>query len=231
MYIACPSCDIKFHVANEQIGFPGRKVKCSKCAYIWFQKLDPATKLTDFITGVSTEPAEPPIISRETEKVTIPWKSSNLYNELNFIKGINVPALLPIKTSSKFEVLSLLWFSLIVLLLFMTFHDSFAIKPWKKSDLIIDKISGEINKNTHEVKIVYKINNISNSKILLPLISVRLFNNKRVIIKSYIINQFNITLAPHKNVYVTMTLPVAPAIVKHLDVTLGSRLDVILNNL
>lgn len=230
MYIACPNCNIKFLVPNEQIGFPGRKVKCSKCAYIWFQKLDPSTKLTDFITNTE-ELAAPPAIPAETEKVTIPWKSPNLHNELQFTKGINVPALLPAKIYKKFEILSLLWFSLITLLLLMLFHDSFAIKSWKQNELIIDKVTAKINKNSQEVKIVYNVTNISNNIILLPLIRVRLLNNKRVLIKSYIINQLNITLAPHKNIYITMNLPVAVALVEHLDITLGNRLDFILNNL
>jgi len=230
MYIACPNCNIKFLVPNEQIGFPGRKVKCSKCAYIWFQKLDPSSKLTDFTTNTE-ELAAPPVIPAEAEKVTIPCKSSNLHNELQFTKGVNVPALLPIRTHKKFEILSLLWFSLITLLLLMLFHDSFAVKSWRQSELIIDKVVAKINKKSREVKIVYNVTNISNNIKLLPLIRVRLLNNKRVIIKSYIINQLNITLAPHKDIYITMNLPVDVALIEHLDITFGNKLDFILDNL
>ncbi|MBX9733489.1 MAG: zinc-ribbon domain-containing protein, partial [Chitinophagaceae bacterium] len=50
MYIACPECDTKFVVTPEQIGKHGRKVKCSKCAHIWHQKLADQVRIEPLIT-------------------------------------------------------------------------------------------------------------------------------------------------------------------------------------
>lgn len=38
MIIHCPACSARYLVTEEQIGTPGRSVKCGKCAEVWFQE-------------------------------------------------------------------------------------------------------------------------------------------------------------------------------------------------
>lgn len=40
MILTCPNCEVKFTVSDEAIGASGRKVRCTKCKYIWFQTLE-----------------------------------------------------------------------------------------------------------------------------------------------------------------------------------------------
>lgn len=43
MIISCPSCSTKFAVRAEAVGANGRKVRCAKCKFDWFQEPDEAT--------------------------------------------------------------------------------------------------------------------------------------------------------------------------------------------
>jgi predicted Zn finger-like uncharacterized protein len=38
MIITCPNCSTNFSVPQKAIGEAGKKVKCTKCAHIWFQE-------------------------------------------------------------------------------------------------------------------------------------------------------------------------------------------------
>lgn len=42
MILTCPSCGTRFAVDARAIGVTGRRVKCSRCAEIWFTEADPA---------------------------------------------------------------------------------------------------------------------------------------------------------------------------------------------
>jgi predicted Zn finger-like uncharacterized protein len=38
MYIFCPNCRTNFVISNDLIGPEGKKVRCSKCQHVWYQK-------------------------------------------------------------------------------------------------------------------------------------------------------------------------------------------------
>jgi predicted Zn finger-like uncharacterized protein len=38
MLITCPNCKTKFNIPPNAIGETGKKVKCTKCAHVWFQE-------------------------------------------------------------------------------------------------------------------------------------------------------------------------------------------------
>jgi predicted Zn finger-like uncharacterized protein len=42
MILICPSCGTRFAVDARAIGAVGRRVKCSRCAEVWFTEADPA---------------------------------------------------------------------------------------------------------------------------------------------------------------------------------------------
>jgi predicted Zn finger-like uncharacterized protein len=49
MLIRCPSCSVAFNVPTAAIGEAGRKVKCTKCAHIWFQEPLKQKDLQEFL--------------------------------------------------------------------------------------------------------------------------------------------------------------------------------------
>lgn len=216
MSIACPNCNTTFIVSKEQIGMTGRKVKCSKCHHIWYQK-------------VELDQQEPPIISDNTTKNA----STNENNKIYLTKGTNLPALLPTKIPEQSHILSiLLWLSLIVFLLLMLFHEKFNIPALYKENnniLTIRNIHVEQNKEMGQIKVSYRISNTSDHDVTIPLIRVRLLNKKYVTVKSYVMNQKNIKLPPKQHIDIATYLDVVPRSSELLNIMLGNSLDFILH--
>ena len=59
MVIECPSCHTKFNVKDELIPEDGRKVKCSKCATVFFVKKNPPEEEEE-VFQLSEEEVPPP---------------------------------------------------------------------------------------------------------------------------------------------------------------------------
>ena len=78
MLISCPNCKTSFAVSAKSIGESGRKLKCSKCAHIWFQ--EPLNfnreKLDEFLN------VAPPKIE---ENKNLPVKVKHHYNYTNLL--------------------------------------------------------------------------------------------------------------------------------------------------
>lgn len=216
MSITCPSCNTNFIVSKEQIGMIGRKVKCSQCNHIWYQQAE-------------LDKQQPPIIS---DHHTAKNASTNENNKIFLTKGINLPALLPIKTPQHSNILPILWFSLIILLLLMLFHEKFNIPAlYKENDniLTIGNIHVEQNKEIGQIKVSYKITNNSDHDVTIPLIRVRLLDKKYVTVKSYIMSHKNIKLLPKQHIDIATHLDVVPRSSELLNIMLGNSLDLILH--
>lgn len=57
MIVTCPECEARFLLPAQSLGAEGRKVKCSSCGHIWFQKAD-EEEIAEF--GGETETTEKP---------------------------------------------------------------------------------------------------------------------------------------------------------------------------
>lgn len=60
MIITCPSCSVKFNVPDAAIPPEGRKLKCSKCEFLWHFKpkgIDPATAIAALSSEKPPAPA------------------------------------------------------------------------------------------------------------------------------------------------------------------------------
>lgn len=205
MYIACPSCDTKFVILPEQIGVGGRKVKCSKCGNIWHQLLKDQCQVEPMITA-NSENAKP-----------------------IFGSGINLPALLPIKIPQYLYILPLLLISLIIALSIILFPNIFGIQSLTKTnELSIKDVRVENNKNVDKLIINYKIVNSSNYVRAMPLVRIRLLDEKKRIIKSHIDNQTNVNLAPKQYISIKTEFNSLPPSTEQVDITLGNKIDFIL---
>ncbi|MCC8398091.1 MAG: zinc-ribbon domain-containing protein [Rickettsia endosymbiont of Labidopullus appendiculatus] len=216
MSISCPSCNTNFVVSKEQIGMTGRKVKCSQCNHIWYQKSE-------------YEKQQPPIIS---DHHTAKNASTNENNKIFLTQGTNLPALLPPKTPQYSHIVIILLFSLIILLLLLLFHEKFNIPAlYKENDniLTIGNIHVEQNKKMGQIKVSYQITNNSDHDVTIPLIRVRLLDKKYLTIKSYIMHHKNIKLPPKKHIDIATRLDVVPHSSEFLNIMLGNSVDLILH--
>lgn len=203
MYITCPECETRFAVTAEEIGKNGRKVKCSKCFNIWHQEPFRQARIEPKIELLSTK--TPPLGN-----------------------GINLPVLLPIKVPAHLLYgLPILLISMIIFMVAILFQGSFVIPSiLNHKDLIISDIYNqqELGKTT----INYKVTNLSNKSIKIPLIRIRVFDKNNRLINSRIENHNNIKLSPSQNVIINTELGDVPPNA-NIDIMIGNKLDFILH--
>lgn len=228
MNITCPNCDASFMVSKEQLGTIGRRVKCSKCQSTWYQLVDSATN--DQSQNIeSNQQKEPAATNNDIDHVKTTSQLAN-ENPIYLSKGANLPAVLPLKIAKQSFIVPILLSSIILLLLFILFHDKFNILSKFDSDnlLIVDNIKIEQNSNARQIKVSYRITNNYNYNITIPLIRIRLLDKKNQTVKSYILEQKNIKLSPKQSVEISTNLSSVPTSSNSLDIMLGNNLDFIL---
>lgn len=213
MYITCPKCNTSFLILPEQIGFAGRKVRCSKCSNIWHQK-----PKENYIKS------EPVINS---EKQIYQNKPGS---------GINLPALLPTKISRYLYALPLVLLVLIMSLSIVLFQDYLDNDSEDAAKLLnIGDINVTAAKETDEITITYKVVNSSDQVLPMPLVRVRLFDENNNILKSHITqpkfhieDKSDISLLPKQSIVIKTKFSSVPNSTQQVDITLGSRLAFIL---
>lgn len=205
MYIACPKCDTNFMVLPEQIGNFGRKVKCSKCGHIWYQKLSTQLRLEPVMDFDSSY--TPPTIGN----------------------GVNLPALLPIKIPGYLYFLPFILIGLIIALTIILFPNSFGLSSaLNNPKLSIKDIHVENQKELGKVTISYKVMNSSAKSLAMPLVRIRLIDKNDRAVKSYVEDKTNVVLSPNQYVNIKTEFVAVPPSAKDIDITLGNRLDFIL---
>ncbi len=203
MYISCPECDTRFVVNSEQIGTHGRKVKCSKCAHIWHQRLDKHLKVEQVLEPLSL--------------VSTP-----------LMKGVNLPALLPIKIPLYLYGLPVFLIGMIVFMTITLFQDFFELHSvLNDKDLSIRDLQITNNKELGKIIVNYKVLNSSTNNIKMPLVRIRLFDKNNRVINSRVDNHSDINLSPSQNISISTEIPVPPS-TENIDIMLGNKLDFIL---
>lgn len=212
MYISCLNCQTKFIVLDNQIGINGRRVKCSKCRHIWYQKLDYNTsKLSDFDKD-------------KVEAIKTPIK--NGYNN-HF--SANVPVILPyISPKRKYNVFPLLWTSFIIFCLAILLLDRFKVLS-KYDQLKIEEIKLGTSHREGVIKMFYKLSNNSDYLISNPLIKVKAMDGNNRALDEYIsITKLKAKIPPKQNTYVEMEIRGLPVTAKYIDVTIGNKIAFLL---
>ena len=210
MYISCPNCQTKFVVTNNQIGINGRRVKCSKCSHIWYQKLDYNTsKLSDF----------------NKDKVSFEAVKTPIKNDYSDSFSTNVPVILPyIPPKKKYIVFPLLWTSFIVFCLVILLIDSFSFLS-KYDQLKIEEISLRKSANAITTKIFYKLSNQSNYLISNPRIKVQIIDNNDQVLNGYVsITKLKAKIPAKQYIYVEMDIKGLPINAKYIDISVGNKL-------
>ncbi|AAU03666.1 MJ0042-type zinc finger domain-containing protein [Rickettsia typhi] len=205
MYITCPNCNTQFIVTSNQIGINGRRVKCSKCKHLWYQKLDyNNSKLNDFKDKINTE------------TVTTPTK--NHYNT-------NVPVILPRK--KEYKIFPILWSSFIIFCLVILLIDSFKFLG-KYDQLKIEAINlGEYH-HMNGMKIFYKLSNESDYLITNPLIKVRVIDSNNHTLDEYAsITKLRTKIHAKQAIYLELNIDKIPVNAKYIDITICNRLGLL----
>lgn len=202
MYIACPECTTRFVVTAEQIGKEGRKVKCSKCLHIWQQ--------------------HPPEQLRVEPKIESSTKTLPLGN------GVNLPVLLPVKIPAHLLYgLPILLVSMIIFMFTILFQDNFVLPSiLNTKDLIISDVSYQ--RTLGKTAINYKVSNLSDKSVKIPLIRIRVFDKNHRLINFRIDDHSNIKLSPSQNVIINAELEDVPPHA-NIDIMIGNKLDFILH--
>ena len=202
MYITCPGCETRFTVTAEQIGKNGRKVKCSKCFHIWQQ--------------------HPPEQLRVEPKIESSTKTLPLGN------GVNLPVLLPVKIPAHLLYgLPILLVSMIIFMFTILFQDNFVLPSiLNTKDLIISDVSYQ--RTLGKTAINYKVSNLSDKSVKIPLIRIRVFDKNHRLINFRIDDHSNIKLSPSQNVIINAELEDVPPHA-NIDIMIGNKLDFILH--
>ena len=202
MYITCPECTTRFVATAEQIGKEGRKVKCSKCLHIWQQH--PSEQLR----------VEPKI---ESSTKTLPLGN-----------GVNLPVLLPVKIPAHLLYgLPILLVSMIIFMFTILFQDNFVLPSiLNTKDLIISDVSYQ--RTLGKTAINYKVSNLSDKSVKIPLIRIRVFDKNHRLINFRIDDHSNIKLSPSQNVVINAELEDVPPHA-NIDIMIGNKLDFILH--
>lgn len=202
MYIACPECTTRFVVTAERIGKDGRKVKCSKCLHIWQQ--------------------HPPEQLRVEPKIESSTKTLPLGN------GVNLPVLLPVKIPAHLLYgLPILLVSMIIFMFTILFQDNFVLPSiLNTKDLIISDVS--YRHTLGKTAINYKVSNLSDKSVKIPLIRIRVFDKNHRLINFRIDDHSNIKLSSSQNVVIKTELKDVPPHA-NIDIMIGNKLDFILH--
>lgn len=203
MYIACPECDTKFVVTPDQIGPQGRKVKCSKCSHVWHQTLNDQVKIEPLLTPPST-----------------PIPLGN---------GVNLPALLPVKIQPYLYISPAVMLILIIFMSIMIFPNALGINSLLNSNsLTIKDVEIDNQQELGKITVSYKVHNISDKAVKMPLVRIRLFDGNNRIIKSMVDDHTKIDMSPNQFIQIKTEFVPAPQNTESLDIMLGNKVDFII---
>jgi hypothetical protein len=144
------------------------------------------------------------------------------------MKGVNLPALLPIKIPSYLYGLPVFLIGMIIFMTITLFQDFFELHSvFNDKDLSIRDLQITNNKELGKIIVNYKVLNSSTNNIKMPLVRIRLFDKNNRVINSRVDNHSDINLSPSQNISISTEIPVPPS-TENIDIMLGNKLDFIL---
>jgi len=211
MYLTCPECYTSFVVQASQIGPKGRRVRCSRCSHGWFAPPAKSGSGSDWAFSISNSDR----VGKPVEK---------------FQTGINLPALLPIRIPAYLYITPILLALAIFFTSMVLFQDKlplFGVIGTSKS-LKVHDISIAYDKDHRNIIANYKIVNESSEAVPLAPVRIRLLDKNHRTLKSHIASESKSSLAPKQFVTIRTRFSESPTNVEFIDITLGSKLDLLL---
>lgn len=213
IYVGCPNCSANFIVNPEQIGKDGRKVRCSRCTHIWYQRLNEQQ------------------IS-EISKINYVLVEDNKDEKLPPLgKGINLPAPLPMKLTPYLYMIPLV-LAVLFSISYFAINNNFNIETIlndSKEKISIQEIEVVRAEKLEKLEIKYKMHNSSNNGIEAPLIQIRLLDKNNNTVKSITKEYKNLILLPNNSIDLIEEIADVPDSVENVSLLVGNRIDFILH--
>jgi len=231
MYITCANCSTNFFVSPDKISPAGRKLRCSRCGYIWFHKpaigqnsaagpsynqqyTNPQSQQNYGQPGPQPGPTQEPLVTPKE----MPAQSARL------------PVLIPVAAAQTgAHTITMLLVSCFFLMVIL-FYESLGFKFLSASaHLRLKDIKVEKSYESDTLIVSYALENSSNEGVNIPLVRIRLFDENQKLIESYIDSRVKPTIGPKECILMTTEIASVPGFTDEVDVTLGNRLDFILH--
>jgi predicted Zn finger-like uncharacterized protein len=224
MILTCPSCSASYHVANQDIGIEGRKVRCKKCLHVWFHAGEKKA-LEDIITRIQETDIDVDGLIFGDSKSVAPQKSEGI----SWLSSIKHIILLPISIFNKNNravagaAVGLACFALICAGLVIGKHSVMAMYPSSESTyvmlglhkplpfinpeeaIIIDK--PEIVGDSTSLKIRGSIINLASQDVALPSFSVTLLDGQKAELHKFDYTSEQKFLAKESAIPLEITIP------------------------
>ncbi|MCC2646389.1 MAG: hypothetical protein K0R02_454 [Rickettsiaceae bacterium] len=216
MILTCTNCKTSFVASDTSIGPSGRKVKCSKCQYVWF----------------ATLPAKPKI------------ELSSILPDGQTLQGsFNLPAISDIRIAWYLYILPLIMGSIFITSYGVLFPNKILALNFIDQKMLCQKFdicdtSGiklkdvkfqNMNKGDKKFTVLsYKVANNTDYPKNIPIIKVRLLDKEKNVIKSHIASNKNIPLKPFHQHLIETRFEDLPANVENIELIIGNRLELVL---
>lgn len=179
MLISCPSCKASFAVPAKAIGETGKKVKCTKCAHVWFQepvRVD-KSKLDNIPANIEAKPED-----NKKLPVKIPAKVSiAAVIALVFMVAISA-GLFALKNANNYPAVAKI----------------LKLEDYNNIKFVNFASSNVINDNKLDFKISGKIVNTSNAQAKIPPVEVAILSKGGMVITSSELKIEKETLEPYE---------------------------------
>jgi len=141
-----------------------------------------------------------------------------------------LPALLPINIPLYLYVIPIILTAAIIFCCAILFQDklSFLGLTGTSESLMVHDINIDYDRSSGKIVASYKIVNSSQGFVPVPLIRIRLLDANHRTLKTHIVENAKVDLAPKQYITIRTNFAEAPPNVEYMDITLGSRLDFIL---
>lgn len=234
MLLSCPLCASQFKIAPEVLGLVGRKVKCTTCGHIWFQKVnegegrgDDSEEIEDLIRQAQEETAraKAPDFADVLENAALaPPQEEGPRQDKRFEKPSARPPPKP-KTGQEgkrnaYALSAFVFFIVLSVLLaahkpmlqvfpgLRGFYGVFGITmPVPGTDLVFDKMQAE--RVGDALRLTGVIINLSKAAQTVPIIEVSLRNGADEVVHTWLIKPGENEIGPEATVKLDSLAPLA----------------------
>jgi predicted Zn finger-like uncharacterized protein len=206
MYITCINCNTNFIVPDASIGDLGRKVRCSKCKYVWlYQKAEKS-------------------INKEQARI---YKNND---DSLFNVDVHLPAQLSVYKPKCSFILSIVLIIMILFLSIILYKNNSRLNFFSKMENVnIQDLYVEDMVKDGGGSIKYRIVNSSHNIVHAPIIRIGLYNKDGKIIDFHFIELVDLNLQKQQYVDVKTELLVSAKEICSIEVSIDSRIDFLLH--
>lgn len=206
MNITCPNCDTRFIVDKTLIDpSSGRKMKCSRCSYIWHHKLD------------QVDESKPNVFNSIKTDMHSDDKLSSIHST------IPSPSTIIVEKKSNISAFIMISIMMIISIIPNNFALFSSINS-NKFQIYITKVN-YLNNEKNSIDFEYDIVNNSSNDVNVPSVKIVLLNKNNTPLKTYIDNNADMIITGNNRIHLSKRLKDIPIGVDKLELITGNMLD------